>query len=305
MAMAGFRGATTLSALHVPPTGMYPQHYFQPLEQWLTNFSLDLGDGTTFRPYNPNASIQIADEARKTLGNIVPSNPNDVKRFLGAGWYQYNTQAAEKLMIKGGMRRNPSTRMWEFANGQPFRMELLCHTEGEEPGLNRMAAMIVENWRDFGVNVNLNVATSAARSSLTLSGEFDSILFWNIESWGGHPDLSTFLTPFHSSEYRPIGDPNPGRNWSRWRNPRVDRNINELLTLTMEDPRVLELGKEYIQLSVEEMWQIPISSYNVNAIMDEQYWTGYPDINNPYANPVSNWTNFRYIYVKLRPTGKN
>jgi peptide/nickel transport system substrate-binding protein len=72
----------------------------------------------------------------------------------------------------------------------------------------------------------------------------------------------------------------------------------------MENPRVIELGREFCRVAVDDMFQIPISAYNVFSVMDQYYWTGYPDINNPYANPVSNWTNWRYIYTKLRPTGK-
>ena len=299
--MAGARGAMTVSAIHVPPTGMYPQHYFQPLEQWLIDYTLDLGDGTTFRPYNPNATIDIAAEARRTLGDVVPTNPDDIKRFLGAGWWHYDVQAAEKLMVKGGMRRN-AQGIWQFANGTPFRMILMGHTDTSNPGLNRAASMIVEQWREFGIDAILDIRTDFG--PFTGPGDYDGVLFWNIESWGGHPDLSNFLPPFHSSEYTPIGVLG-GRNWSRWRNPRLDRNIEQSLQYDMEHPRVVELGREYIQIAVDDMFQIPISAYNVFSVMDQHYWTGYPDINNPYANPVSNWTNWRYIYSRLRPTGRN
>jgi peptide/nickel transport system substrate-binding protein len=162
--------------------------------------------------------------------------------------------------------------------------------------------MIVECWQEFGIDTVLNIQGDF--TPFTLPGDYDAFLFWNIESWGGHPDLSNFLTPFHSSEYKPIGQI-AGRNWSRWRNPRLDANIEEMLRYSMDDPRINRLGQEYIKIAVEDMFQIPISSYNVFAVMNEHYWTGYPDINNPYANPVANWTNTRYMYLRLRPTGRN
>ena len=43
VAMASYRGAATISAIHVPPTGMYPKYYFDPLEQWLKDFTIDVG----------------------------------------------------------------------------------------------------------------------------------------------------------------------------------------------------------------------------------------------------------------------
>jgi peptide/nickel transport system substrate-binding protein len=57
-------------------------------------------------------------------------------------------------------------------------------------------------------------------------------------------------------------------------------------------------------VALDDMFEIPICSYNVFTVMDEYYWTGYPDINNPYTDPVPNWANSRYMYLKLRPTGK-
>ena len=300
VAMASYRGAMTLSAIHVPPTGMYPHYYFEAIEPWLRDFTLDLGDGTTYKPYNPNAALQIAEEARKTHGDLVPTDPAEIKRYLGAGWWNYDLAAAEKLMVKGGMRRN-AQGIWEFRNGQPFKMEFLGQTDSE-PSQNRGAAMVVECWKEFGIDVTLTISSNFG--DYTGPGEFDGVFFWNIESWGGHPDLSNFLTAFHSSEYVPIGQL-AGRNWSRWRNPKLDANIEESLKYDMDDPKIVELGIEFLKIAVEDMFQIPISSYNVFTIMDEYYWTGYPHIDDPYTDPVPNWTNSRYMYLKLKSTGRN
>ena len=40
VAMASYRGAATISAIHVPPTGLYPKYYFDPLQEgWLKDFT--------------------------------------------------------------------------------------------------------------------------------------------------------------------------------------------------------------------------------------------------------------------------
>ena len=47
---------------------------------------------------------------------------------------------------------------------------------------------------------------------------------------------------------------------------------------------------------------IPLMSYNVFTVMDETYWTGYPNAETaPYTDPVPNWGNTRYMMVKLKP----
>ncbi|MHB9295293.1 ABC transporter substrate-binding protein [Pillotina sp. SPG140] len=299
LAIASYRGAMTISAIPVPPTGMYPQHYFEPLEQWLRDYSLDLGDGTRFKPYNPDAALAIANEARKSLGNMVPTNQAEIKKYVGAGWWKYDLEAAGKLMQKAGLRKN-SRGIWEFNDGKPFKLTFIGQTD-VEPSQNRAAAMIVECWKEFGIDVTLDVRSDM--DVLTRTGDYDGTFSWNVETWGGHPDLSYFMDAFHSNQYTPSGE-NAGRNTSRWKNPRIDQIIEESQKLDMDDPKVVELGREFIKVAVEDMFEIAVCSYNVFTVMDEYYWTGYPDVNNPYTDPVPNWGNTRYMYLKLKPTGK-
>ncbi|MDR1902218.1 MAG: ABC transporter substrate-binding protein, partial [Treponema sp.] len=254
LAMASYRGAMTISALPVPPTGMYPKYYQEPLEPWLENLALDLGDGTNYKPYNTEAAIAIANEARKSLGDMVPTNQADIKKYIGAGWWKYDLKAAEKLMIKGGMRKN-SRGIWEFANGQPFKMVFLGQTDNE-PSQNRAAAMVVECWKEFGIDVTLQV--SANFGDYTDSGDFDGVFYWNIETWGGHPDLSYFLDNFHTNQFVPSGQYQPGRNKIRLKDPRIDRIIDESQKLDMDDPKVITLGQEFCKLWTEEMYEISV-----------------------------------------------
>jgi peptide/nickel transport system substrate-binding protein len=169
-----------------------------------------------------------------------------------------------------------------------------------EPSQNRAAVMIVECWKEFGIDITLDVR--ADFGSLAGVGDFDGVFYWNIETWGGHPDLSYFLDAFHSNQYRPIGE-NAGRNNSRWLNPKIDAIVEEAQRLDMDDPRVVELGMEFVKTAVDDMFEIAVCSYNVFTVMDEYYWTGYPDINNPYTDPVPNWTNSRYMYLNLKSSG--
>ena len=48
---------------------------------------------------------------------------------------------------------------------------------------------------------------------------------------------------------------------------------------------------------------LPLMAYNVFTTMDTTYFTGYPTIDNPYTDPVPNWANTKYMYVKIKSTG--
>ena len=91
------------------------------------------------------------------------------------------------------------------------------------------------------------------------------------------------------------------RNWSRWSNPELDKIIEQIRAIAFDDPKGIELGKEFVKLAVQEMPIIPLMSYNVFTMMDETYWTGYPTAADPYTNPVPNWSNSRYMMVRLKP----
>ncbi len=299
VAMASYRGAATISAIHVPPTGLYPQYYFDPLQDWLKEFSIEV-DGQDYKPYDPDAGTRIADEARKALGEMVPTDPAEIRKAIGQGWWNYDLETAEKLMVQAGCSRD-SAGKWLLPSGEPFKLALMA--EGDtRPVMNRGASMIVENWVDFGIDATLDVRDNASRSKLGLLGEFDADFGWTIETWGGHPDLFFFLESWHSSLYKPTGENAVGRNRMRWQNPELDTIIESIQKLDFDDPKGIELGIQFIKLAAREMPITPIMSYNVFSVCDETYWKGFPTAEDPYTDPVANWANTKYMYVKISST---
>lgn len=301
VAMASYRGAATISPIHVPPTGLYPKYYFDPLEQWLKDFTLDIG-GQPYKPYDPTAPMRIADEARKTLGDLVPKDPAEIRKSIGMGWWKHDLKAAEQLMLQAGMKRGAGNK-WTLPDGSPFKMALLC--EGEtRPVMNRGGDMIVQNWKDFGIDATLDVRDNASRSKIALLGDFDAEWGWTIETWGGHPDLFFFLESWHSSLYKKTGENAVGRNRMRWKHPELDAIIEGIQKLDFDDPKALELGQQFVKLAAREMPITPVMSYNVFSVCDETYWTGFPTAENPYTNPVANWGNTKYMFPMLKPVKK-
>jgi peptide/nickel transport system substrate-binding protein len=293
VALASYRGAATISAIHVPPTGLYPQYYHEPLEPWLNDFTIMVG-GEDYKPYDPTAAQRIADLARSSLGDLVPTDPDIIKQYIGAGWWNYDLDAAEQLMLDAGMQK--VSGKWALPDGSPFRVPLMSLSESN-PTMNRAAAMVVENWDAFGIDTNLDA--QANPWPIQDSGEFSANLAWVIETWGGHPDLFFFLRSWHSKYYVPSGQPDNGTNSMRWMHPELDRIIEEIERISFDDPRGIELGQEYCKLAVREMPITPLMAYNVFTTMDTTYFTGYPSVDDPYTDPVPNWGNTKYMFVKM------
>ena len=181
-------------------------------------------------------------------------------------------------------------------DGKRFAIKLMVEGEAR-PVMTRAGSMIAQQWRQFGIDATTESAQAAFLTRRN-GGDFEAIITWSVETWGGHPDLSFFLDSWHSQFVQPAGKVQTPRNWSRWSNPELDKIIEQIRAIGFDDPKGIELGQEYVKLAVQEMPIIPLMSYNVFTVMDETYWTGYPTAEDPYTNPVPNWGNSRYMMVQ-------
>ncbi|MCU0974666.1 MAG: ABC transporter substrate-binding protein [Burkholderiales bacterium] len=294
--MAAYRGAATISAIAVPPTGVHPEAYHEPMEPWLKDFELDTGK-RKIKPYDPTVGKQVADMLRPSMGDQIPADPKEIARSFGMGWWKTDLQAATELLEKAGYKKQGN--QWLGPDGKPFSVRLMV--EGDlRPVMTRAGTMIVQQWRQFGIDAKIDVAQGTLLTRRA-AGDFDSFIGWSVETWGGHNDLSYFMDSWHSQFVAEPGKPQPLRNWQRWSNPELDKLIEQTRSIGFDDPKGVEIGKEYVKLMTREMPIIPIMAYNVFTAMDQTYWTGWPTSENPYANPVTNWGNSRYMFVKIKP----
>lgn len=293
LSMASYRGAATLSAISIPPTGTHPDDYHAPMQEELINFELDTGTRVV-RPYNPDIGLQIADMVRPEFGDQVPTDPDVIRRSFGFGWWDQDLEAAAELLTDAGFTRQGNN--WVMPNGEPFGFTLMVPSSGV---INRLGTMAAQLWSQAGVQVTAEVAPDSwTRQG---AGDFEANVAWSVETYGGHPDLAFFLDSHHSQFVAPPGEVQPSRNWMRWTHPELDRIIEEIRGVDFDDPRALELGREFVRLHLQEMPNIPVMSYNVFAVQSNRYWTGWPSSENPYANPVTNWSNARYILTQISP----
>lgn len=296
VSMSSYRGAATISAIAIPPTGTHPVDYHVPLQPWLEAFELDTGK-QKIRPYDPGVARAIADSLRPSLRDQIPTDVEQIARSFGMGWWKPNPQAATELLERAGFRK--SGNQWQTPDGKPFSFRIMV--EGDtRPVITRAGTMIAQNWRQFGIDTRIDVAQGTTMLDRRGAGDFDTFIGWSVETYGGHPDLSFFLDSWHSAFVAQPGQVQPSRNWQRWKNPELDALIERIRGIDFNDKRALEIGHEYVKLMVREMPIIPLMAYNVFTTMDEAIWTGFPTAENPYANPVTNWGNSRYMFPRLK-----
>ncbi|MGO6831413.1 ABC transporter substrate-binding protein [Rhizobium ruizarguesonis] len=296
--MASYRGAATLSALGVPPTAATMKDYQAPMQDWLKNFEIDTGK-SKIKPYDPTVGQQIADILRKQpkFKDQIPTDSQAISGAFGYGWWKPDPKAAGELLEKAGFKK--SGGKWLTPDGQPFKIRMTV--EGDTRSVfTRAGTLIAQQWAAFGIDAKAVPAAKLWQTALQ-PGDFQVAIAWSVETWGGDPDLSFFLDSWHSQFVAKKGDNQPPRNWQRWSNPELDKIIESIRGISADDPKGVELGKDYLKLVAREMPTIPLMSYNVFTSMDTTYWTGYPTISDPYTDPVPNWANSRLMMVKLKP----
>ncbi len=299
-----FDGTAPMGALHVPPLLTYQEWYYEPLEDWLKNFTLDIEvNGEPFKPYDPSAVLRAAQYATER-GYEVPNDIETLKEMFGPGWWKYAPDVAEQLLERNGFTRDENGR-WLLPDGTLWKFNILTEPNLQSVGY-RNALAAAQQWRNFGINVS--VTPSEQHANIAMLGNFEVSTEWPVvEPWGGHPDLHRSFSSIHSKYYKPIGEytvTNMGPAGGRWADPRMDKVIEQMEKVDWGSEENIQLGMEGLKILVEEMPSIPTFGLPLIIAFDEYYWTNYATAENPYAVSPQYWPNFKYVLPFLEPTGR-
>src|SRR5215207_2568661 len=99
-------GVTRVTPLPMPATSLLMKLYGVPMEPWLKELSIDVGNGETFQPYDPDVPKKIAAWAREQ-GYTVPedSDAEGLRDRFGLGWWKHAPDIAEKLLLKNSFTK--------------------------------------------------------------------------------------------------------------------------------------------------------------------------------------------------------
>lgn len=290
-------GTGALSPVHVPYLSNYPTDFIEPMADWLADFTLDVGDGETFQPFDTEAPQRMAEYAR-SRGYVFPDDPEYVRQAFGMGWYKYAPEIAEKLLIKNGFSRDANNN-WLLPDGTPWKITIISQSDVNHPGA-RNAVAAAQQWKKFGIDTEAFPTENQA--NLEYVGDFDVSSSWPAtEPWGAGPDLYRVLNNYNSEYMKPLGETNNGHG-SRWSSPEMDAVIDKMrITNPADYQATVDVGIEGLKVLVEEMPGIPTFGYIGFVAWDEQYWTNWPGSENPYSQPYTHWGPFKYMTTKLEP----
>lgn len=292
-----FDGVGRASAFPIlTATSAMQELYYKPLIPWLNEFELDLGDGTTIKPFDPGYAMRIA-EVLRAAGYDIPTDEPALLDMFGIGCWKYAPEAAEKLLIKAGLEKKDDG--WYF-QGKPFsiNMSYLANTE-VQAGRGLVAAY--DQLVKFGLNCTLSSESSATWDTNAALGNYEIGGYW--PTGGITKDLYSVINGYDATLIVPLGERGSGQG-SRWNNARATEIIHEMAKLSPEDEKSYELGMEFVKIAIEDMPFIGFHSGVKFVPTNSTYWENYPSAANSYNGPWWWWSCFKYITTEIAPVAK-
>src|SRR5512139_1311673 len=127
------------------------------MQDWLKKFTIDVGNGETFAPYDADAPKRVAAYA-KSRGYVFPATPEFQAQAFGLGWYKYAPDVATKLLEKNGFKadkdKDGKPTKWYLPSGQPWKITFMSGTVlSNHDARNAQAA--TQQWKKFGIDASV------------------------------------------------------------------------------------------------------------------------------------------------------
>ncbi|MEM7738744.1 MAG: ABC transporter substrate-binding protein [Deinococcota bacterium] len=289
-------GVAKVTPMPIPPTASLTELYLDPLEDFLQNIEIDLGDGEMYTPYDPSIPGQIASWA-ESQGYTVPGSPRDV---FGTGWWRFDPDAAEKLLVKAGFSRNNGGD-WLTPAGERWTIDI--QSPPDENDAFRMANAAADMWSDFGIDVNLQGLERNVWNQNNYVGQFEVSTPWfsfaqaSGDSWpetrGWH---NQFYVPI-GEDYRSLG----GLDLARLNDPQIGEFVDAMAAVDPSSAENIQITQDLLQHITQEMYFITAISFKKFVTWDEEYWTGFPTSENPDYQPLYWFHAGKFAFQNLRP----
>ncbi len=241
---------------------------------------------------------------------IKPLEPELIKYGYdpSLGWFKQDLAKAEELLKRNGFSRGPDGK-WRLPSGEKWTINIMTFAEIELES-QRLAYIVAEQWRRFGIDVNVEPVAPGAFDSRLIKGEWEVVTYF--PSCNFLPvDLGDILPRWHSKYCNPEL---PGLAWltySNWacynftKRSDLDKVLEELERSPPGSPQAIEATKKALLIWLEQMpWPqfFPVPFYTLN---NRYCWEGFPEYpKNYYNDPVYWWPHFQIILLQLKPTGR-
>ena len=93
----------------------------------------------------------------------------------------------------------------------------------------------------------------------------------------------------------------PAEHFWRWKNAEFDRLVDEMGQTAHDDPALLPLFRQAMEIWLRELPSIPILQWYHRIPHNQTYWTNWPSATNPYINSAPWHRTFLLVLLGLEP----
>ncbi len=266
--------------------------YYIPMLEWLDTFELDLGDGTTIKPFDPDYAKRIGQRLKDAGRDIPLDDAEALQDMFGIGCWKYAPEAAEKLLIKAGLEKKADG--WYF-KGEPFTITLTYLAETEHQA-GRGVQSAYDQLTKFGLKCTLLQESDATWGTNGSTGNYEIAGYW--PTGGITKDIYPQIRGYDATVMAPLGEIGSGQGL-RWRNQEATDIIHKMAKLSPEDPACYDLAMDFLKVAITEMPFIGFHSGVKFVPTNSTVWANYPCADNAYNGPWWWWSCFKYILTEI------
>jgi len=297
--LSTYSGQLRSTPLILAPTEALSEVYHKPMVSWLKEF--ELADG--YKPFDENFAVEMVEELRKQGIEGLPDSDEGAREIFGVGWWKFDTLQAEKMLIEKGFSRDGNDK-WLKPDGTPWQINFVVQS-GWEIMAERMGYAVIDSWQKFGIDVVAQPADFSTWSSSLSAGAADCYISWPTISV--ITDASEGVRGWHSNQVAPVGEQTPAGAWvgaiTRYENEEIDKIADELIGLSSDDPRIIELTTEFQKEIVKDAPFAALFGTSKLVPVTTHYWTNFQSSENNFEGPWWWWSNMRSSFAQYQPTG--
>ncbi len=179
-------------------------------------------------------------------------------------------------------------------DGELLSVDIVAHTSGTES--TKTIDVIVEQLRRAGLDAVSRPVEYGAFWQVTPRGEFELSYSWL--SCGSVNEPTRSMSRYANTHIMPVGE-RIFNNAARWDNEEYTALVTEMGSLSLDDPRLVELTVEAYRILHDEKPFIPLVQAIKILPTNTMYWSGWPTADNFYNHPSHWWGHTHQIIHNL------
>jgi peptide/nickel transport system substrate-binding protein len=203
-------------------------------------------------------------------------------------------KSAERMTQAGFTRDNAG--FWIGPDGQ--RVKFTIEIQSSETDKVKMGPVLVDQLTKAGFEVDFQALESAIYYDDTSKGKAQAFMS---DVCASVTDPWNTFDRFHSRNYTPIGTEGPVNPAIRYKNPELDKLIDQMAVLPPEDPAFDPAADQALAIWVHDLPVVPLVQARLLTPFNNTYWTNWPTSDNNYYQPGHWWVTGGQILMEIKP----